>query len=111
MTDSVKTWRRVAVRGMDARREEPHPHGKAKTEPSAARRSRSADGSPLSRPPWLGKDLGRDVTPDIRQAEITARVAIRQLLVIQSHRREQRRVEIVRVHPALDRLDAKLVGP
>src|SRR3954470_5848645 len=58
----------------------------------------------------LREDLLHDVSFHIREAEVAARVAIREALVIESHEAQDRRGEIVDPHGVSHRGEAKLVG-
>ena len=64
---------------------------------------------------WIARSQLRDDVPgdlagDVGQAEIAAGVAIGQLLVIEPHQRQQRGMQIGRVHASFDRVQAVFVG-
>ena len=50
------------------------------------------------------------VPVDVGQAEVAAAVAVRQLLVVEAHQVQDRRVQVVDVDAVLDRVEAELVG-
>src|SRR5262245_13404798 len=58
----------------------------------------------------LGDQLLDHVAVDVREAEVAARVAVGELLVVEAHQLEDRRLEIVDVDALLHRLEAELVG-
>ena len=61
----------------------------------------------------LEKDLDQNVfhyvAVNVRQPEIAARITIRQLRMIETHRVQHRRVKIVDRYPVLDRLEAEVI--
>ena len=60
--------------------------------------------------PVLSKNLSHDIACDVGQSKISAGVVVGELLVIEPHEGEQRGVQVVHVHPALDGELAELVG-
>ena len=57
-----------------------------------------------------GQDLLHDVAVNVGEPVVAAGVAERQLLVVESHQVEDRRVQVVDVDLVLDRVPAELVG-
>src|SRR5438132_6923863 len=57
----------------------------------------------------LSQNLLHDIPVNIREAKVTAAVAIGQLLVIDAHEMKNCRVEIVHVHFILNRVPTELV--
>ena len=73
--------------------------GQAHLPPTGPARAITQRGLPLR------KDLAYDLTGHIRQPEVAASVAEGQLLVVQTQQRQQRGVQVVGVHAALDGAD------
>ncbi len=58
----------------------------------------------------LRDDFVGNVTVDIREAKVASGVSIGELGMIQAHQVEDRRMEIVEVHPVVHRGNSVLIG-
>ena len=52
-------------------------------------------------------DFADHISRDVGQSEISAGVAVGQLLVVEAHQRQQRGMEIGRMHSAFDGVDVR----
>src|SRR3954469_23036763 len=69
--------------------------------------------APKARPPaaaCLSQDLPDYLAVHVGQAEVAAGVAVGELLVVEAHQVQDRRVQVVDVDRVLLRLEAELVG-
>src|ERR1041385_5143355 len=60
--------------------------------------------------PLLRQDVVHDAPVDVRQAEVAARVAVGQPLVVEPQDVEERRMQVVHVHRVLHRTEPEVVG-
>src|SRR6266540_1420463 len=57
-----------------------------------------------------GEDGGRDLAGDIGETEVASAVVVGELLVVEAHQVQDRRVQVMDVHAVLDGGDAELIG-
>ena len=60
--------------------------------------------------PASGDELADDLSVDIRQAEISSRMSVGQLLMVEAKKMQAGGLEVMHVDPVFDRPEAEVVG-